>query len=69
MSDQNHGPYDHIVCHFCHKSAKQGVKFVAAYERRETYANVGPFFPACQACAEKPYDQPKQFQHQEAEKV
>jgi len=59
------GPYDHIKCHFCGKSAKNGVKFVAGYERRETCANTGLWFPACQQCAEKPYEQPKQFQKEE----
>ncbi len=55
------GPYDDTVCHFCKKSAKNGVKHIAGFERREKYANVGPWFPACQECAIVPYEQPPQF--------
>ena len=65
MNEEHTGPYDGIKCHFCGKSAKNGLKFIAGYERRETYANVGLWFPACQGCAEKPYQQPKQFQQEE----
>ena len=66
MSDQHSGPYDGIKCHFCGKSAhtkgKPTPEHTAGYSRRETYANVGPWFDACQDCAAKPYEQPKQFQ-------
>ena len=65
MSEEHTGPYDHDACHFCGKSAKNGTKFVAGFQRRETYAGVGPWFDACGECAKKPYEQPKQFQEQE----
>ena len=64
MSEQV-GPYDKDKCHFCGKSAKDGVKHTAGFSRRETYAGVGPWFDACQACAEKLYEQPLQFQKTE----
>ena len=57
------GPYDEIKCHFCGKSGKKdGWKHTAGFGRAEDSKPSGPFFPACQACAEKPYPQPKQFQ-------
>jgi hypothetical protein len=59
------GPYDSDKCHFCGKSGKNGVKHTAGFQRRETYAGVGPWFDACQSCAEKPYEQPAQFQKTE----
>ena len=63
MSEQEYiGPYDKDRCHFCGKSAKNGWKHTAGFQRRETFAGVGPWFDACQSCAEKPYEQPKQFQ-------
>ena len=61
MSEQV-GPYDEDKCHFCGKSAKNGTKYIAGYQRRETYAGVGPWFDACEDCARKPYEQPVQFQ-------
>lgn len=67
MNEEQVGPYDNIKCHFCGKSAKNGVKFIAGYERYETYANVGKPVPACLECATKSYPQPKQFQHEEEE--
>jgi hypothetical protein len=63
MSEQS-GPYDDVKCHFCGKSSRNGVKYTAGYQRRETYANVGPWFDACETCVRKPYDAPKQFQAQ-----
>ena len=69
MNEEHAGPYERIKCHFCGKSSNDGVKHTAGYERRDTYAGVGPWFPACQACAEKPYEQPKQFQKEEVQSV
>lgn len=61
MSEQT-GSYDKDKCHFCGKSgAKNGPDFTAGYQRRETYAGVGPWFDACEACAREEYEQ-KQFQ-------
>jgi hypothetical protein len=65
--DNQQGPYDADICHFCKRSAKNSPKgdpgkYVAGFSRRETYANVGPWFDACQRCAEKVYEVPKQFQ-------
>ena len=64
MSEQHSGPYDGIRCHFCGKSSTtvKDWKNTAGYQRRETYANVGPWFDACEACARVEYQQPKQFQ-------
>ncbi len=59
------GPYDDVKCHFCKKSAKNGPEHVAGYQRREKYANVGPWFDACEECARVPYEQPLQLQKQE----
>lgn len=53
------GPYDGDKCAFCGKSAKNGTKHVAGYQRYETYARVGKLLDACQSCAEKPYKQPE----------
>ena len=55
MSEQI-GPYDEDKCHFCKKSAAKGPQHTAGYERREQFATVGPWFSACQRCAEKPYE-------------
>jgi hypothetical protein len=67
MSEQAYiGPYDSDVCHFCRKSESKNptasAKHVAGFQRRETYANVGPWFDSCEDCARVEYDQPKQFQ-------
>ena len=70
MSEENLGPYANVVCHFCGKSgAKNGTKYTAGFARREKYATVGPFFDACQECAQKAYEQPKQFQQEVTENV
>lgn len=55
--------YEKDKCHFNFKGCK---KNHAGYQRRQQYAGVGPWFDACQSCAEKEYDQPKQFQKEEA---
>jgi hypothetical protein len=44
------GPYDKDRCHFCGKSAKNGVKHVAGFQRREESAPNGPFYDCCQDC-------------------
>ena len=66
MSEQHAGPYDSDVCHFCKKSDAKNptasAKHVAGYQRRDTYANVGPWFDACEGCVRVEYEQPKQFQ-------
>ena len=67
MNEEQIGPYDSIKCHFCGKSAKNGIEFIAGYERYETYANVGKPVPACKGCAAKPYEQPQQVQQKENE--
>jgi hypothetical protein len=59
MSEGYEG-FEHDKCHFCGKGN-------AGYQRRETYATVGPWFDACEKCARKPYEQPKQFQENEKE--
>ena len=64
MSEQT-GPYDDDKCHFCGKSAKNGVKHTAGFQRRETYAGTGPWLEACESCARVPYEQPAQFQKEE----
>lgn len=63
------GPYDTIKCHFCGKSAKDGPEHTAGFERRERFATVGAWFPACGDCAKKPYEQPKQFQEDASEQA
>lgn len=63
MSEQEFiGPYDKDKCHFCGKSAKNGWKHTAGFQRAEDAKSSGPFFDACEVCARKPYPQPKQFQ-------
>ena len=47
--------YTEAVCSFC-KGPDAG------YQRRKTYAGEGPWLDACEDCARKPYEQPKQFQ-------
>lgn len=37
----------------------------AGYQRREKYAQQGPWLPACESCARVPYEQPEQFQKAE----
>jgi hypothetical protein len=63
--------YGRDVCHFCKRSdAKnptESSRNTAGYQRRETYANVGPWFDACEKCARVEYQQPKQFQKEEAQ--
>lgn len=53
-----HNPeLDGDTCHFCGKGN-------AFYGRREDDTR-GPYYPACFACARKPYPQPKQFRKEE----
>ena len=64
------GPYDGDKCFFCGKSShdKKGNDTpmgTAGYQRREQYAQQGPWRDACNDCAKKPYEQPKQFQQEE----
>lgn len=51
--------YEKDKCHFKFTGCS---KTHAAYQRREQYALVGPWFDACENCAKKPYDPPAQFQ-------
>ncbi|VVB50863.1 Uncharacterised protein [uncultured archaeon] len=62
MNEHHAGPYDADKCYFCGKSGeKNGGKHTAGYQRREEYAQLGPWRDSCQSCAEKPYKQPEQF--------
>lgn len=55
MSEQHYsGPYDDDKCHFCGKSAKNGVKHIAGFQRRKEGDTEGPFFDCCQSCLLKP---------------
>lgn len=64
MSEEHAGPYDGLKCHWC-KKRKPGPDGIAGYQRRETYAGVGPWLDACEEHAKMPYEQPKQFQKDE----
>lgn len=58
--------YEGVLCEFClRKTDKQGNPVIAGYKRRPKYANEGPWLDACEDCARKPYEQPKQFQKEE----
>lgn len=65
MNEEHAGPYDRDTCHWCRRR-KQGPAGIAGYQRRQTYANVGPWFDACEEHARAEYDQPKQFQKEES---
>lgn len=54
MSEQHNGPYDDDKCHFCKKSAKDGVEFIAGFQRRQEGDLSGPFYDCCQRCLLKP---------------
>ena len=47
MSEQQAGPYDKDKCHFCGKSARNGVKFTAGYTKKFR----DKLYDACQFCA------------------
>lgn len=38
----------------------------AGYQRRKQFAQQGEWLPACEECARVPYEQPAQFQKEEA---
>jgi len=44
-------------------------KTEAGYQRRQQYAQQGPWLDACEACARVPYEQPAQFQQKESEEA
>lgn len=58
--------YENDKCHFKFPGCS---KVEAGYQRRQTYAGVGPWFDACENCARVEYEQPKQFQKETGEKV
>ena len=64
--EQNTGPYDQDVCHFCGKSDRKNPtesgKHIAGYSRAEDAKPSGPYFNACEACARVPYPQPENLQ-------
>lgn len=66
MTEVQTGPYDAHKCYFCGRSAKNGSKHTAGYQRFEKYARIGPKFDACQACAEKAYEQPEHLKEKKA---
>jgi hypothetical protein len=50
MSDQG---YEDVLCEFC-------LKREAGYSRRPKFAHLGAWMDACETCARKPYEEPKQ---------
>jgi hypothetical protein len=55
--------YENVKCQV--RVSPKCRKTEAGYQRREQYAQQGPWMDACEECARVPYEQPAQFQKEE----